>query len=560
MYQKHASKLLSLTLCLGFVLFSQFRAHGQRSLGVPEVWVYNPAPPFQSQNPAMRSTQLIGNHPILCADSVISAFERILDLPEAGHSIFLVLRPKYRNIIGKRYLSFKGLEITDSEILYRGIGREFIPDKYRPLILSASFPAKEFRGGRSRLGFIDTNLFAVAEIIAYNRFFSKEEMRLLESYLSLKYSIPTTKNENKGLRAYPGDSSSNYYWTPKQGKVYDREVVALGNFSFSGLQQTQTVAYHDDSLIAALDSIVPLGQMPPALINEGSFLVLSKRIDQSSTYDCELHLNQQFPITAWRLRTKNFQSTADSLRLLYPNHHSQAFGDTIILTDGWDTININWQLGASDLSLAVPLGALKANRVYRFRVLGNACDDTASIMLSQDAPGLVSLNVKEERLPLHLKIAALHEGLWLDTIMLNSPMQMQLSGGQYQLWAEDENGELQSDFLVAGADSLEPQIRFVSYERALDLEDDLGQKIVMYPNPSFSGEETIFRFLGFEATESLMVEVFDRQGRMIHREKIRLVGGPQEWLYKPGIPGAYHFAFNQGANRYSQKLIVKKPF
>lgn len=550
-----ACTLMVLALASGPLL------NAQTDLGQPDIWYTQPAQPVNGQPPLASTIDLIGNHPVLSQDSVKRAIERFQDLDQRGHTVFLVVRPLYPNPSGKTYWRSKGLEITDSEILYRGAGRAFVPDKNRPLILSASFPAFSRRGGRPGAPKLDTSLFKVAEFIAYNRFFSKTELRQMEAYLSLKYSIPTTKNDDNSLRAYPSDSSSSYYWTPKKDKVYDREVIALGNFSFSGLQQSQTVAFHDDSLIVALDSIVAFGQMPLRHCQEGSFLIIAKRIDQSSLYDCELHLNQAFPITAWRLRTQNFHSNADSLRLYYPNHQQSSFNDTLILTDGMDTIPLNSQQLGNDLAMSFALSSIKANRLYRFRVKGNACDDTASIGLSPQGPGLLSLRADSELLPLEVVVQSQEGDGFYDTTMYRSPMQLVAGAGQYQVEVQNQAGELQRDFLIAGSAGNQNGIQFVA---AKDKEAALfaaeGKRIVVYPNPGFTGELAHFEFHDFPEEEQLKVQVYDPQGRLIHQEDLVINGSLFRWDFPMGIPGSYNFIFLHQDQTYSQKLTVTKRF
>ncbi len=547
------------SLCL--MVFIPLVSNAQLELDKPDIWTVMPTISHHTGSINQPKQALIGNHRVLPHDSVQRVFKRLSKYKEKGHSLFMVVRPLYNNPSGKIYFRYKGLEINDSKILYRGAGREFQPSPDRPLILSASFPAHERRGGKTAIPDLDSTLFEVAEIVFYNRFLSKSEMRLMETYLSLKYSIPTTENEDKVLRSYPTDSSAAYYWSPSRDRVYDREVIALGSFPFSGLQQTQTVAYHDDSLIIALDEIVPLGQMPIKPIQESSFLVMSKRINQSSVFDCELHLNQQFPITAWRLRTQNFQATADSLRIYYPNHQQSTFNDTLILTDGIDTLDLRALQMGSDLSISLALSGLKANRVYRFRVRSNACNDTASISMTPQGSGLMALKVDPNILPLEVEVSSIQTENQYDTIMYENPLMIQSGGGQYNVWLRNEEGALQSDFLIAGNDSAQEGIRFISAQDFKQEEDlALGQKIVVYPNPGFSGEKAQFEFHGFPMDDNLDVQVFDPQGRLIHQENLLIQSDLQRWEFTLGIPGSYNFTFRNKDKAYNQKLIAKKRF
>jgi len=552
---KSQKSLYFLLLCLPVILF------GQTTLGQPDIWYSNPAGPFNPNQPSFNTLDLIGNHPVLKQDSVLRAFEKIQSLPSRGLSVFIVVRPLFQTSIGKTYVRFKGLEITDSKILYRGAGRKYQPDQEKPVILSASFPAYSKRGGRTKPLSIDTTMFKVAEIIAFNRLFSKEEMRLMEAYLSLKFSIPTTKNEDNSLRSYPGDSLNTYYWTAKQDKVYDQEVIALGNFSFSGIQQSQTVAYHEDSLIVALDTVVPFGQMPQRGMQEGSVMVLSKRIDKSNLYDCELHLNQQYPLTAWRLRTQNFSAMADSLMLYYPKHQQSAFNDTIILTDGIDTLELRTLQLGSDLSIALSLAEIRPNRVYRFRIKGNQCNDTASIGLSTQGIGMMAVRIDPRILPVELKIQSLNGLENKDTVLSESPLNLKVGEGQYNLVVRELHGKHQRDFLLAGIDKSITGVKFLSNSEDMGKKDlAKGQKIIVYPNPGFTGEMAHLEFHGFTQNDNMNVRVFDPQGRLIYAEEISLTGNYHMLDYQLSIPGSYTFIFLNQDQAFSQKITVQKRF
>lgn len=491
----------------------------------------------------------------------MAAFKRLQDFEQPAHSLFIVLRPRYAQGQGKVFYRAKGLEINDTAILFRGQGRSFKPDKYRPLILSASYPAISRRGGTGRSFYLDTTLFKVAEIMAYNRFFSKQERRQMDAYLSLKYSIPTTKNEDPSLRSYPGDSAHTYYWSPRRDKIYDREVIALGNFPFSSLMQSQTIAYHDDSLIIALDSIVSYGQMPSRFLGENAFLIMSKRLDQSSVYNCERHLNQQFPITAWRMRTSDFQTNADSLVLRYPNHQGSSIKDTLILTDGRDTIYPQVNFQQQDLRLSLGLGALKPNRVYRFRLKSNACDDTSSMGLLPLSPGMMALQVDPEMLPLKIGVQDLHTNTYQDTLMQQNPLWLKAGMGQYLVLVEDSSGRLKADFMMAGLDSLASGVQFIP--RGLtgkETELDRGQQIVLYPNPAYSGEWAYLEFRNFPIGTFLQIDIYDPQGRRVHQGQSLLKSKEHKWRYRPGLPGVYTIVIRDQEQAFQQKLTVIKRF
>lgn len=524
---------------------------GQTPLGSPDLWRYQLTPTYHPQH--RLPGPFLGNHAYMPTDTFWRAIQGLKQFEEGGLSVFLVVKPLFDQAQGRTFLSYRNLEISDQEVLFRGSGRSLMTGQQRPLIISASIPLLSSRP-RSSVLYVDTSLFRVAELVVYGRMFSKQEMRSLEAYLSLKYSIPTTKNKDHSLRAYPADSSTSY-WAPQRDKIYDREVIALGNFPFSGLQQSQTLAYHEDSLVVALDSLVPFGQMPPAIMREGAFMVLSKRIDQSSAYDCERHLNRQFPITAWRLRTQNFRSTADTLRLLYPKH--QTFSDTIICTDGLDTLYPSLKFKGQDLALALALEDIQPNRVYRFRVLRNDCDDTASLGLMPQAPGLYHLAVDEGRLPLHLALNRIEDGKIWETWQSQAFLAIQLEEGQYQLKVTDRQGVEHENLLLAAPAGLHQSTSFKARQDSLPSALN-NPEVLVFPNPLHSGQAARFEFRGFKKKERLKMVLSDGLGRVLHREELWV--GPQSsfWTHSLRVPGVYSFVFHSDNQVYNIKLIVKK--
>lgn len=330
---------------------------GQVNLGQPDVWVSHGNGLHLSQKP------ILGNHPVLDYPTVQGTLNKVASFSNEGLSLFLVVRPKYLQSKGKVFCHFKGIYLSDSALTYRGAGKSFQVNSHNPLILSISFPVKASKGRKVKASLIDTALFEVYEVVAYNRTFNRDEMRKMEAYLSLKYSIPTTKSDQSNFRSYPADSANQFYWNNRLDGIFDKEVVAIGNFPFSSLMQTQTLAYHQDSLIIALDSMVEFGAMPKSSIQEGAHLIFAKRAQTTASYSCELALNQSFPITAWRLRPINWQGSADSLRMEYRYHQALSATDTLILTNGSDTLNLKTQQFGSHLQLAFSLADLK-NRLH----------------------------------------------------------------------------------------------------------------------------------------------------------------------------------------------------
>lgn len=564
----HSLRSKSLVGLLALTVFSTISlqlgyAQGQLDVGLPEIWFQAPTYTAHPANPSFKTQDLVGNHLILPNDTVEHVFGEIAKLPKSDLSIFLVVKPRTDQVHGKVYLNFRGLRITDEDIRFRGQGEEFSIKNKRPLILSGSYKALELSGGIAQAGLIDTSLFYLAEVIAYNRRLKKNEMRAVESYLSLKYSIPTTRNRDKKLRSYVGDSANQYYWLPKRDREFDREVIALGHFKLSGLQQSQTVAYHNDSLIAALDTIVPFGQMSPALAAEGSKLVLSKRLNYSELYDCERAMNQAFPITAWSIRPHQWTSTASNLQLRYPKHHLHAFNDTIILTSGYDTIPIQVSQIGQDLAVSIPLQFLKNNKHYRFRVKSNQCDDSTGLVRQSRNDFNFKLNTPKEALPLRMNISHLGESLSWDTLVTSTPILIGLRNGQYGISLWDEGGEkFHINYLVTDTSKSKSRVAFGNTTLIHDRELVAGMterspRVIAYPVPLKVYEAVEFTFENF-LSQAVKVQVFDAQGKLCLRGDIKIGAADAKWSYRPDYHGLYTFVFNSLENVHIEKIIVNQ--
>jgi hypothetical protein len=194
-------------------------------------------------------------------------------------------------------------------------------------------------------------------------------------------------------------------------------------------------------------------------------------------------------------------------------------------------------------------------------VKSNLCDDTASIGLSQLGPGLMALNVEPSLLPLLVKVNAIDGSSQIDTLMYETPLLIRPGSEQYAIWVENENGDLQSDFLIAGSDTSQQGIKFVESGQLPHRElASLQQRVLVYPNPGFTGEEAFFEFHHFPTEEPIRVSVFDPQGKLIHQEELKLITSLHSWSYTLGLPGYYSFVFSNASKTFTKKLTVQKRF
>ena len=126
---------------------------------------------------------------------------------------------------------------------------------------------------------------------------------------------------------------------------------------------------------------------------------------------------------------------------------------------------------------------------------------------------------------------------------------------------ENENGDLQSEFLIAGSDTSQQGIQFVESGTLTNKElATLQQRVLVYPNPGFTGEEAFFEFHRFPIDEPIKVSVFDPQGKLIHQEELKVITSLHKWSYTLGLPGYYSFVFSNASKTFTKKLTVQKRF
>jgi len=535
-----------------FLLTGYGSIYAQVDVGQPEEWTYASHSFNQSSKP------ILGNHPRISYLDVQNSLHRIAGFREQGLSIFLVLRPKFIQSSGAKFFSFKGVELSDSAITFRGAGKVFQPNFDIPLIISASFPVKESRGALLKSSLIDTSLYDVFEIIAYNRSFNREDIRKIEVYLSLKYSIPTTSSDIASFRNYPSDSANQFYWNKRGDRLYHQEVVALGNFPFSGLIQTQSLAYHEDSIVFSLDTIQELGSMPQKIAQEGSFIILSKRVNASNAYSCEFSLNQSFPITSWRLRAMNWAGNSDSLRIYYKAHQQAAFNDTIILTNGLDTINLRTAIQGPDFLVSVPLSSLKNQALYQFRVRSNACLDSSTLgVLGLDSNGVqvINLNNYDNSNKGSVEISSLvNDQDWKMDIPLGYSVIKVNREGQFEIKLLDGNGIVQDSYLIYGKHQPGDPIQIIPSEGNQKGKPALNWKL--YPNPQVPFKEVLVEISELNTNEPVEIFVQDAQGRRIALHRGESLQTTYQWGFLPPISGFYTVTIKTDGHISSQKLLV----
>lgn len=516
----------------------------------PDQW-YNVQTPIFSSNSTSYSEPLIGNHRFLPSASIDSIMNRAWNLSDHNLSVFMVVNPLQQDSHNKQYLRMGGLTISDKDILFRGVGREFEYKQNVPIILSASF-TKKVSESNSIVSSIDTSIFRLAELIVFNRRLSKEEIRYVESYLSLKFSIPTTRNEERYLRSYPGDSVGSYNWSFNADRKFNREVIALGNFNFSSLTQTQTLAYHEDTLVFSLDTVVPLGSQPSPMINEGGMIILSKKTESNLYYDCEAKLNNEVPMTQWRLSTKHLLfSSSDSLIIQHFNHPASLFLDSLILTDGLREIPLNIRTLPQKIHVSIPVDSLSSNRRYSFRVKGYDCLDSLKISDTpiNDSTVLYSISKSESDTIFDLVVWHEESGLFVpqmsrgDTVRLfNGQNVMQIVQGQNEyenLINSDQNQVL---LTVAGGDQIDNNNEDV--------------ELLVFPNPAAESSMTQIVIRNLSHKEEILLSVHDAQGRL--NKKVRLIADNSGQVsYKiPHRQAGYFFVSVKGNQFVEVKKIV----
>jgi hypothetical protein len=219
----------------------------------------------------------LGHKALIPAGDYDSLVQRVASYHGGSLSLFFVLKPLFMESKSLSFLSSKVFSLTDEGVWILGQKKVTSYKRHMGKVISIRLPNIK-RDDLRKLALVDTSLFHIAEMIAYDEFLSDSQTRQIEVLLSLRYAIPTTEISKPEVRDYLSDMVDHSFWNAKADRLYRKEVLGLGQLYGQGYLQHQSSAYYTDSLIAALDTII----LHQPLMHDSTFsyqgsIVLSKR-------------------------------------------------------------------------------------------------------------------------------------------------------------------------------------------------------------------------------------------------------------------------------------------
>ena len=191
------------------------------------------------------SAGFIGNyHTLNLLDLEVSAAGKIPKM-EGATTLFLVLKPSFTSSTGKKFMELGDITVFDNKIMHGATwtSLDFSDGNPKILTLSMQRSSRYKTSYTPHLEIIDSSLFSIAELVYYPRLSSREQIKMVNTYLAIKYSVPITGVTDKDWRDYLAADSTRY-WDYTTDKMYSLRVLGLGRSASEDLYQSQTQASH----------------------------------------------------------------------------------------------------------------------------------------------------------------------------------------------------------------------------------------------------------------------------------------------------------------------------
>lgn len=487
------------------------------------------------------SSDAIGNYQTLNLLTLKTSADSTIPPMEGASTLFLVLKPNFSSATGAAFVHLGDIEIFDNLMIHGTDSTILDFSDGLPKILTLSLQrSSQFKTQISpTLYVVDSTLFSIAELIYYPKFHSRRNVKMVNSYLALKYSIPITGVTDVNWKDYWAADTSRY-WDYTVDNQYNIRVLGLGASSDEHFYQSQTLASSGPFVQLSLDSVLNKGEMPQIIIAEDAFLVLSERSPQAAslTFSCMLDGNN--PLGNWKLKPHDWNSAADFLYITI-NAPTKVLSDSIWMTDGLHYTYIP-VVGAplSQISFLVNLDSVHNGLHYFFTdVKGNPCDPI-TITTTDD---VLTVDLGTSIDGASLKYMHLNTGLTVEQALLGSTFSAAISPGQYQVWVMDNEGNVITEQVTR------------TFESKESIHPVRIPKIIVYPNPVLSGQSTQLLLKDLPSQSPVKILMSNASGRVIHHETLPYENGMRVEL-TADTPGYYTVSVIQDNIIYSQKLIV----
>jgi len=465
----------------------------------------------------------------------------LLDSELPGSStLFFVLKPS-RDGATEAFLNIDGIQLFGDRIEHHGqvIELEYVEGEPCIVSLQVQRPVSYARRRLQGAEVFDPALFDIAELIAFPRILSREELRKVNSYLALKYSITITQNEHAQWRDYWMPNNA-HYWDTRIDRLYDHRVLGLGRSDKEGFYQTQTISSSGDEVRVSLGEVLAPGEMPESDLEDESFIIFSEKERSNANWgSCDNRVRNVHPLENWKFQLQNWGSTETELFIRVKAADKSLLSDSLFLFDGQvveylPLVNSNIEFW----TYSVSLNTLLSFRHYFFTTDPTIeCEDISVEVIDDQI--VVQNRASQEW---DFEVQSLQDGFTTLDRISDEKATRYIGSGQYVV------------SIINPADGSRVQ-RIVSVNPGQSLDPTAGPDIRIFPNPVESGQTATLLVSGLPSSESLDITVTDAAGRIWTTGKVNY----EETVERPIVlvtPGLYTVIIRQGTTIYTLKHIV----
>lgn len=378
----------------------------------------------------------VGNYPVL--DQNASIFKekcKKISKTSAG-TLFLVVRPKTDTVSGKRLLKMGAISLYRDSVRVDGQVLEIEPIKDEPVIVKVKFQARPRKSWFSKSYNIGDEV-ELAEVLFYDQLLSDTNVRIVESFLAIKYSVKLTEICTKELPGYLS-LYNDWFWDMKADDWYDEEVMGLGRMDRAGFYQSQSFSADSKRVKIALDSMETIGGGHQVNIQDSSLLVLSKG-GQFSSKQCGVSPAD------FLFKLKLFNWVSDANRLLV--EVDSVFNYTsVVLSDGLNALPVQHKVLGGVSYFEIPIATLISEKSYF--VVGVDVPDTCDFLYDLDlsycdssGQNSLTLTLDSSLLPSNCSIININTRSRLDTVVSRPVVSLtNINQGNYEMIVSNQSG------------------------------------------------------------------------------------------------------------------------
>lgn len=558
-YKKFRFTIIAVFSLVSFSVFSQ------NSIGnlfqESSLWIRSE---INSNQVSSNPSSTMGQYLPLDLDSVKTQLE-VSFTPSNDFTGFFVITPLFDSVKGIDFLQLGSNYITDEGVRYgrRGVQVDF--KRGEPTIIAMRPKTKTFASERiQRDYFYGDSLFEITEIILFDQVLNSDDVRKIETYLALKYSINITNNTTPVYQNY-FNLNNGFYWNHQTDGLYREYVIGLGKDSVTSFDQSQTFTNEIGYFGLSLDSMYALGTLNPTWMDNGSLALFSKNPKKNAGKKCKV-INTPSLLTNWKIRLTDWNSPAQNFVFeVKVDTYSEI--DSLKVTDGSSELLLAITKKDSMERIVIPIDFFQNEVDYFIKPLDKDVDCEDEITLDADSLGL-SLATDDPSSLNSLMVTNLSSGTTLDIpIQENLTTIRNLTNGQNQIDLYTQNGDLAYHEIVwVNGSSEETSIDQLSVSQIISLPPSAKRNeylnkfnlngLLAYPNPGKINHPVRFELIN-PIEGQYNVRILSSSGQSVYEGNKTFSPTYYQWEYTFTIPGHYTVVFTLGDQQFIETIIAK---